>query len=204
MKDGAGPGAGRTRSTMSTRNPFELREHAFEAQYFQKKDQELVEALRKVFHKKFDKHEIREATGVTDEELLDRLVDIGVNGEMLLAFQLLPIVEVAWADQKPDEKTVRAVLEAGETHGVAKGSKGREMLERRLTLGPAEDLRKIWFHYAEALKKALTPSQLAEFREDLLGMCRRVAEASGGILGLVLKTSAREQRVMDRVKEALS
>jgi len=189
---------------MSTKTPFELREQAFEASYFQKKEQALIDGLRAVFHKKLSKQEIAEATGITDDELLDRLVEIELNGEMMVAFELLPVVEVAWADGQPDAKAVRAVLEAGEAHGVHPGSKAREMLERRLATGPTADLRKVWFMYANALKKKLTPAQLEEFRDDLLGFCKSVAEASGGILGMVLKTSAREQRVMDEVKKGLS
>jgi len=189
---------------MSTKTPFELRERAFEAAYFQKKDEALVDGLRAVFHKKINKQEIRETTGVTDEELLDRLVDMELNGEMMTAFKLIPIIEVAWAEGKPDAKTVRAVLEAGETQGIRPGSKGREMLERRLTSEPSADIRKIWLMYANALKQTLTPAHLAEFRGDLLALCRRVAEASGGILGMVLTTSAREQRIMDEVKKALT
>jgi len=189
---------------MSTKNPLEVRGQAFEASYFQKKEQEMIDGLRAVFHKKMSKQEISEKTGVTDDELLERLVEIELNGEMMEAFELLPIVEVGWADGKPDAKTIRAVLEAGEAHGVLPGSKAREMLERRLATGPSADLRKVWFMYASSLKQTLTPAQLDEFREDLLGFCRSVAEASGGILGLVMKTSAGEQRVMDEVKTALS
>ena len=189
---------------MSTKTPFELRGQAFEASYFQKKEQDLVDGLRKVFHKKLSKAEIREATGITDEELLDRLAELELNGEMMTAFELLPVIEVAWADGQPDAKTVRAVLEAGEAHGVQAGTKSREMFEQRLSTGPTADLRKSWFMYAGSLKQTLTPAQLLEFRDDLLGFCKSVAEASGGILGLVLKTSAREQRVIDEVTKALS
>lgn len=189
---------------MSNKTPFQIREQAFEAAYFQKKEQALVDGLRAVFHKKHSKQEISEATGITDDELLDRLVELELNGEMMTAFELLPVIEVAWADGQPDARTVRAVLEAGEANGVQPGSKAREMLERRLATGPTADLRKVWFMYAGTLKQSLTPAQLAEFRDDLLGFCKSVAEASGGILGMVLKTSAREQRVIDEVKKGLS
>ena len=124
---------------MSNKNPLEMRGQAFEASYFQKKEQALVDGLRAVFHKKMSKQEIREASGIADEELLDRLVELELNGEMMTAFELLPVVEVAWADGQPDAKTVRAVLEAGEAHGIQAGTKSREMLERRLATGPTAD-----------------------------------------------------------------
>lgn len=183
---------------------LQMREAAFEARYFQKKEAELVDRLKSVFHKDIDRQSIREATGITDDALLDRLADLSLNGEMMAAFKLLPIVEVAWAEGGVDAKERRAVLEAAEQQGLEPGSKAYAMLERRLAEGPSPDARKVWFLYAAELKKTLSAEQLAEFRADLLALCHRVAEASGGILGLVLKTSANERRVIDAVEKALT
>ena len=189
---------------MEKKSILQIREAAFEANYFQKKDAELVRRLKAVFNKAIDRETIRATTGVTDEQVLDRLIDLNLSGEMMAAFELLPIVEVAWADGGGDKKKCRAVLEAAEQYGVVPGSKAYEMLERRLNEGPSQDSRKVWFMYAAELKKTLSPEQLAEFRKDLLDLCNRVAEASGGILGLVLKTSANEHRVIDAVEKALA
>ena len=99
---------------MDKPNPFKLRERSFEAVYFSRKDEELVDKLKRVFHQKVDKQSIRDTTGVTDENLLDGLVELNLNGELMAAFNLLPIIEVAWADGEVDEKETRAVRAAAE------------------------------------------------------------------------------------------
>lgn len=189
---------------MDKDNILKMREAAFEATYFQKKEAELVSRLKAVFDKAIDRESIRQATGIADEALLDRMAELRLNGEVMSAFKLLPVIEVAWADGPVDAKERRAVLEAARQQGITPGSKAFEMLERRLGEGPSPDARKIWYLYAAELKKTLSTEQLAEFRRDLLDLCHRVAEASGGILGLVLKTSANERRVIDAVEKALT
>ena len=117
---------------------FERRERAFEAEYFSRKDAELIDKLKLVFHKRIDKQSIRDATGVTDEQLLDQLVELNLDGELMAAFNLLPLIEVAWADGQVSDREVRAVLSAAEQHGMQRGSKGYAMLEWRLREGPLE------------------------------------------------------------------
>jgi FKBP-type peptidyl-prolyl cis-trans isomerase (trigger factor) len=54
---------------------FQKRELYLEQEYFRKKEFELLEKLKAVFQKEIDKESIRKATGVTNERLLDRLVE---------------------------------------------------------------------------------------------------------------------------------
>src|SRR5262245_39728997 len=124
---------------------LELRERAFEAGFFSRKEAELIDKLKLVFHKRIDKQSIRETTGVVDEALLDRLVELNLDGELMAAFNLLPLIEIAWADGAVNERERRAVLSAAEEHGIRSGSKAYTMLETRLREGPSTDARKIWF-----------------------------------------------------------
>jgi hypothetical protein len=189
---------------MDKTSGLERRERALEAQYFTHKDSELIDKLKLVFHKKIDKQSIREATGVTDEELLDGLVELNLDGELMAAFNLLPVIEVAWADGVVDDREVHAVLAAAEKQGIQPGGKAYAMLETRLREGPSKDARKLWFHYAETLRKTLNGTELDQFRKDLLEACRRVAEASGGLLNVAFTVSANEKKVMKAVAQALT
>ena len=189
---------------MDKKSIFERRERAYEAEYFSRKDADLIDKLKAVFHKKIDKQSIREATGVTDERVLDRLVELNLNGELMAAFNLLPLVEVAWADGEVDDREVRAVLSAAEQHGCPPGSNAYTLLETRLREGPVKEARKVWFLYAETLKNTLSPQQLAEFRKDLVETCLQVAETSGGLLNLVFKVSANERQIIEAIERALT
>jgi hypothetical protein len=189
---------------MNKRSGLERRERAFEAEYFSRKDAELIDKLKMVFHKRIDKQSIRAATGVSDEELLDRLVELNLDGELMGAFNLLPVIEIAWADGQVDDKEVGAVLAAAAQHGIHPGSKAYAMLETRLREGPSRDARKIWFHYAEALRNTLNAKELEHFRTDLVAVCRRVAEISGGLLNIAFTVSPNEKKVIAAVEKALT
>ncbi len=182
---------------------FEKREMYLEQEYFRKKDFELLEKLKGVFQKRIDKESLRKASGVTNEKLLDRMVDLHVKGEMMAAFQLYPLVEIAWADGDLSESEARSVLAAGEEHGIKPGTKAHEMLEQRLHRGPDPEVRKIWCLYADELKKTLSPAELDTFRSDLLERARAVVAATGHLERLLVDVGG-ERRILAAIEKALS
>lgn len=187
-----------------SKNAFESRRIAFEEEYFEKKDAQLVDKLKAIFHKKLDREALRRDTGITDEQVLDRLMALNVSGEMMSAFKLMPLLEVAWADGDVDEREAAAILKAAEQRGIVPGSAAHSMLENALRNPPRPDSRKAWYLYAEQLRKLLSPQELETFRNDLLQMTHTVAAASGGILNIAFTVSANEKRVLAAVEKALT
>jgi len=185
------------------RDIFQKREMYLEQEYFRKKEFELLEKLKAVFQKKVDKESISKATGITNEQLLDRLVEMQLNGELMGAFQLYPLVEIAWADGDLSESEARSVLAAGEEHGIRPGTRAYEFLERRLHEGPNPEARKVWFLYAEQLRKNLTPRELEVFREDLLARARAVVASTGHLERLLVDVGG-ERRIIAAIEKALT
>ena len=97
-------------NSQSGSNSFDARGQSFEEAYFRSKDAEMVDKLRKVFDEKRDKEELGKATGITNDEVLTRLMNINVRGEMLTVFNLYPLVEIAWADGSFDQAEGEAAL----------------------------------------------------------------------------------------------
>ena len=182
---------------------FQKRGMYLEEEYHRKKEFELLEKLKGVFQKKMDKDSLREASGVTNEQLLDRMVEIQLKGEMMAAFQLYPLVEIAWADGDLSESEARSVLTAGEEHGIRPGTKAHEMLEQRLHKGPDPEVRKIWFLYADELRKNLTPNELTTFRTDLLERARAVVASTGHLERLLVDVGG-ERRILAAIEKALT
>ena len=189
---------------MSDKSIFEKRESQFEAEYFNRKNAEQIDQLKAVFRKKMDKESISKATGVTDDKTLDRMVELQLNGELMSAFQLYPLVEIAWADGKLDDSERAAVMAAAEKRGVAPGTKAHQYLGERLSLGPSKDIRAIWMLYAKELKSTLSSTNLETFRHDIFNLCKEVAEASGGFLGKTFSVSGDERKIMEAIDLALS
>jgi hypothetical protein len=177
------------------------RQKALEEEFFARKNEQLRDKLKATFEQEVTREKLQAATGLTDPQVLDRLIALQVRGETLAAFWLYPLVEVAWADGKLDRKERDAILEAAKAGGIAAGSAGFEALEAALADGPTEARREVWFAYARDLSARLDPKERRAVREDLVQRARVVAEASGGILGM-RKISSDEQRVLDRIAEA--
>ena len=183
---------------------FERRRKSFEAEYFGRKDADLVDKLKAVFHRKIDKASVSEVTGIRNDQLLDNLVALNTSGELLAAFNLLPLVELAWADGSVDDREIRSIMAAAEQEGLLAGSRSLHIVEFALKHGPNREARELWYLYANKLKKTLTKAELTEFREDLLNHARAVATTSGGILNVAFTISPNEQRVLDTIAKALS
>jgi hypothetical protein len=186
------------------RDQFEARRSSFEEAYFRNKDVDTVEKLKKVFDAKRDREELRKATGITSDEVLDRMMAVNAKGEMLTVFKLLPLVEIAWADGSYDQKEGDAVVAAAIKHGIPRDSAALERLKEWLHRGPNPEARKAWYMYAEELRKTLTPAELNAFRDDLLKTARQIAEGSGGILGAFFTVSKGEKQVLKKITESLT
>jgi hypothetical protein len=183
---------------------FDERRNAFEEEYFKTKDASVMAKLKQVFEAKISKDELRKTAGINDEAVLDRLVKLNINGNLLAAFKLLPLVEIAWADGSVDKEEARIVRDAAIKAGVPATGPAMERMEEWLHRGPSPDGRKAWYMFAEELRNTLTAAELDGFRTELLKYAKDVAQASGGVLGLFGQISPGEKRVLDEVTKALS
>jgi tellurite resistance protein len=183
---------------------FESRRSGFETEYFHNKDVKLVEKLKTVFRQRLDREELARITGVKDPTVLDRMLAVHAKGEMLLAFRLYPLIDIAWADGKCDSREVKAVIDSAIKFGVKPDSPALHTIENWLKTGARHDARTAWYAYAGELRKTLDHDELATFRHDLLEGAKAVAKASGGILGVGFEISAKEQKVLDEIAKALT
>ena len=186
---------------MST-SGFGGRKRELEEAFFREHDEELIKALRKAEATKERKKALADASGITDEGLLDRLHEHDVCSETIAALSLIPLIAVAWADESIDVKERGAVLSAAEKKGLARDHSGYQMLESWLKKKPDKRLLALWKDYVAALSETLGADAKSALKEDLLGRARAVAEAAGGLLGLGSKVSKSEQAVLDDLEEA--
>jgi len=179
---------------------FKQRGKALEDQFFQKETDKLLKKLKATFEQEVTAEGLKAATGITNPELLERLIGLQVRGETMAAFWLTPLIEVAWADGKIDLRERALILDAARQTGIDKSSPAHDLLEESLHKHPTEERRKVWRAYAKDLASRLDANERRITREDLLKRTRAVAEVSGGILGMG-KVSANEQKVLDAIAE---
>ena len=168
---------------------------ALEDSFFAKENEKLLEKLREQARRERKREVLRGALKIDDDKVLDHLVDLDLSPEAIVAFSLVPLVAVAWADGSVQKKESDAILRAAEERGVAPDSINHELLENWLRERPGARLLEVWRHYARALFQALEPDERTMMRERSLGNARKVAEAAGGFLGL-RSISAAEKAVL--------
>ncbi len=179
------------------------RRRELEEKFFHDRDQELLQALREKTASQERKKALAEASGISDAELLDRLDELDVSPETLAALSLVPLIAVAWADGKLDDKERKAVLEAAAQKGIDAEHPASPLLKDWLRQKPAATLVDVWKLYAAALAQSLDEASKTALKDDLLGRAGAVAEAAGGLLGFGNKVSKSEQAVLDELEQAL-
>jgi uncharacterized tellurite resistance protein B-like protein len=183
---------------------FEQRRKGFENEFFAKQEQKLLDKLRLALAKEHPRETLKKVTGIQDDKIIETLVALNVNHDTLAAFALYPLVEVAWADGKVDEREREAFFRAAAEIGLAEGTPGHFALKEFLKDTPREEARKAWFAWSSEVNRQLDPAERKKVREALLQRARAVAEATGGFLGLGTRITAGEQKVLDRIAEAFA
>jgi uncharacterized membrane protein YebE (DUF533 family) len=94
------------------------RKKALEESFFAKESAKLLERMKAEKEQRATKEELAEISGIRDEAVLDKLVEMNIEIDTWAAISLVPLVEVAWADGKIDDKERSAVLSAAEANGI--------------------------------------------------------------------------------------
>ncbi len=173
----------------------------FEDEFFRKEDQRLMERLRELREKVASREALEKVSGIKNEAILDKLLQLGIRAEVLAALALEPLVEVAWADGSLDERERREILARAEQSGIAPGSPGHALLQSWLERKPEPKLLSAWIHMVEGLCEQMTPEQVTALRTGLVERARAIAGASGGVLGMG-KVSAAEANMIQRLESA--
>ena len=169
--------------------------------FFLKEDKKLIEKYQQLKKMEETKQKLSELSGVKDEAILKRMIELNIRPETLTSLLMVPLVEVAWADGEVDEKEKQAILSAAEKKGIKKAVlnttcwNGGWLTSRKPRFWKRGFITRARFANGCSLPNA-RPSN------DLLGRARAVAEAAGGFLGLGNKVSDEEESVLQKLETA--
>ncbi len=139
--------------------------------------------------------------GPDDSVWVGQLAGLGIDASTIAALTLIPLIEVAWADGKMEEKERRAILDGAEVHGIATNSSSFRLLEMWLKDPPKPDLVAAWRQYIRAACETLSFEGKLRLKTSIVGGARDVAESAGGFLGF-RSVSPAEERVLTRLERA--
>ena len=170
--------------------------------FFFEQDKILIERLRHLEKMKETKAAIAKVSGITDEDVLQRFVGLGIRPEIVASLALVPLIALAWADGKMDEEEKAAVLKAASKSFVSKDSVDFSLLQQWMEHKPGPRLLDAWRHYIKGLCQKLSTHQKTALKRDFIGHARQVAETTGGFLGLGNKMSKREKEMLEQLETA--
>src|SRR5258705_7468753 len=138
-----------------------------EEAFFRQMNQKLTDKLQAENKKKLDREAITKLTGITSDELLEKLMELNLGASTVAAFALLPVVEVAWADGRVDDKEQAAVLDASKKVGLI--GDAAEIVAHWLQERPAKSLFETWKSYIGAICNHLGPDEKTLMKNELVG-----------------------------------
>jgi hypothetical protein len=187
---------------MLTQSTKPTRGRALEEAFFYQMDQELIEQLRRRLQREEKIRLFASATGIQDKKHLELLADSGFELSTLTAFIWVPLLFVAWADGSADDMEKGVISEVLATKGIMKSTTSVMLEHEWFRKRPTEELWQVWAEFSTATLRTLDADVHNELIKEIVGLCRVVAHASGGMMGLG-KISASEAKVIDRVTRTL-
>ncbi len=149
-------------------------------------------------------HLTRESMGAADDvEIGVRLRAAGLDEDAIAATLLVPLAEVAWADDHLDPKERAAVLSALSDLGIDAASPALHVLTRWLDQRPDRALLDAWQQTISATTAALSVEGRLGLKRTVLGRAHALASAAGGFLGLA-SVSSHEEEVLSRLEKAFA
>jgi tellurite resistance protein len=180
-------------------NPLGRRGIALEESYFLQIEAEKLQRLRKERAREKLRAEIGMMLGIEDVAMVDRLIDLGINRDTIAAVEVLPLVDVAWADGGVDDKERSRVLEIAAQLGLQTDTPAHALLGAWLARRPGPELFEAWHRVAPRRWNLRTGAARARL---VLEGAHEVAMASGGLLGFG-GISGSERAVIERISRAL-
>jgi hypothetical protein len=173
-----------------------------EEEFFAKKDAILIEKLRELERMEQTQKALSKVSGITNEAVLKRLMELDIHADLLATLTLVPLVETAWADGEVQHVERKAILAGATRNGMGPGSVDYVLLEQWLKQKPPAKMLDAWILYIRGLCEVMSDAEVQEIKSLFLTRARRVAEAAGGFLGLTSKISRSEEAMLKKLESA--
>lgn len=175
------------------------RGQAIEDVFFTARDQSLIQKLKQELANSEAREAMATASGINNDRVLDSLIECGITSASMASVALIPLVAVAWADNKMEANEREAILKAASVAGVVEGSASYQAMSLWLESRPDESLTEAWKNYMGALKESLDPPAFNQLKAHIIKRAENVAQSAGGFLGLGNKVSDSERKTIDEL-----
>src|SRR5262245_18971985 len=104
---------------MTNKDGFVRRQNVLEHHYFQERERELIEKLRRRAEDEARRQQLAVRTGVVDKEILQDLESLGFTADTGMLLHLMPLLQVEWADGGVSARERSLSVAAARSRGIA-------------------------------------------------------------------------------------
>ena len=178
------------------------RGRALEDEYFWKKDQQLIEKMRRAGATERATRDLAAKSGIDDPEMLQELQALGFTPDTVILLPLVPVVQMAWADRSVAPAERALIVSLARSRGVAENSLADRQLVDWLTEQPGPQVFASAMRLIRGMLAAQPPGHPDLTADDLVRYCERIAAASGGIFG-INRVSGEERALLTAIAAGL-
>jgi tellurite resistance protein len=170
---------------------------AKEEEFFHSREQALLEKVKQRAAAQSEARRLGEVLGTRDEGILQDLQALGYTTDIIQILFAVPLIAVAWADgevSKRERSLIQELAGVSQSDNAAAHHQLKQWLDKK----PPQDFLERSLRIISSLLKTLPPDEESDRGRELLTSATRIAEASGGFLGLG-SISATERALIERV-----
>ena len=112
--------------------------------FFYEQDRRILEQREKLLQMKQTKANLAKVSGIHDDALLEKLIELEIGPETLATLIGIPLIEVAWADGEMDEKERKKLFEYAEKAGLRQKGLDPKIMSAWLKKKPDPALLTAW------------------------------------------------------------
>jgi hypothetical protein len=173
-----------------------------EDEYFWRRDQELIEKMRRGALAEQATREMGTKVGLNDPEMIQELAALGFTIDTVDLLPLMPLIQVAWAEGRVSDAERQLIIKLARSRGIAAASAADRQLSTWLATSPDAQVFTRSTRLIRAMLTSRTPAQADLTPDELVSYCEEIAAASGGILGM-RKISAEERALLSQIATEL-
>jgi len=169
--------------------------------FHEKEERERAELRSQMEHRaanEENRRKLAENLGTDDAAVIARVEALGLDGDVAKVLHLLPLLQVAWADDSISISERRAIMGAVEARGIPASDPAAKFMASLLETRPSQTLLD---EILSVLKDILAAKGMSA--SSMIDACQKVAEASGGLFGIGNRVDDAEHAAILKLIEAL-
>ena len=162
------------------------------------RDASLMDQRERQLDKDRQYERLSDTTGLKDDSLIARLIELGFTPNKLAALSFAPIAEVSWASGYVTKSEERIASGSTFTPAMFVVQDAADLFTSWLKQRPSATLWRVWEDYTTTQLPKHDAARNMEFGRQLLDLATGVAMASGGFLDID-RICVTEQKVLNRI-----